>query len=172
MSKRAGNFILMGDVVEDIGIDALRFVFMTKKSDTHLEFDVDMLSKEDSSNPVFYVNYAHARIQSVFRKLEIDEMSVYKVKLENLKDDAKEILFEAMILPEVLDDAFHSRNLQLITDYLYKLSSRFHRFYTENKVIGSENQDQLLKIFAVVGLSIRTAMSLLGITAKDRMERD
>lgn len=172
MSKRAGNFILMGDVVEDIGIDALRFVFMTKKSDTHLEFDVDMLNKEDSSNPVFYVNYAHARIKSVFRKLEKTEEEVYNVKLENLKDDAKEILFEALILPEILDDAFHSRNLQLITDYLYKLSSRFHRFYTENKVIGSDNQEQLLKIFAMVGLTIRTAMSLLGITAKDRMERD
>ncbi|MDQ1340169.1 MAG: arginyl-tRNA synthetase [Campylobacterota bacterium] len=172
MSKRAGNFILMSDVVEDIGIDALRFIFMTKKSDTHLEFDVDTLRKEDSSNPVFYVNYAHARIKSVFKKLEIDEKSVYGVKLENLKDDAKEILFEALVLPEILDDAFHSRNLQLLTDYLYKLSARFHRFYTENKVIGSENQEQLLKIFAIVGLSIRTALSLLGIEAKDRMDRD
>jgi arginyl-tRNA synthetase len=172
MSKRAGNFILMSDVVEDIGIDALRFIFMTKKSDTHLDFDVDMLSREDSSNPVFYVNYAHARIRSVFAKLGIEEASVYNVKLENLKDDAKEMLFEALVLPEILDDAFHSRNLQLITDYLYKLSSRFHRFYTENKVIGSENQAQLLKIFATVGLSIRTAMGLLGIEAKDRMERE
>ena len=172
MSKRAGNFILMGDVIEDIGIDALRFIFMTKKSDTHLDFDVETLSHEDSSNPVYYVNYAHARIKSVFTKLGKSEEEVYNVKLKNLSDDAKEMLFQALVLPEVLDDAFHSRNLQLLTDYLYRLASRFHRFYTENKVAGSDNQDQLLKIFAMVGLTIRTAMGLLGITAKDRMERE
>ena len=169
MSKRAGNFILMSDVVKEIGVDALRFIFLTKRSDTHLEFDIDMLKKEDSSNPIFYVNYAHARIKSVFRKLNIDEESIKDVKLKSLNSDAKEILFEALVLPEIIDDAFHSENLNIITEYLYKLSSRFHKFYTQNKVIGSKNQDELLKLFSVIALSIKTGLKLLGIDAKERM---
>ncbi len=68
MSKRAGNFILLSDVVKEIGSDALRFVFLSKKADTHLEFDVDMFKQEDSSNPIFYINYAHARINQVLQK--------------------------------------------------------------------------------------------------------
>jgi len=169
MSKRAGNFILMSDVIDEIGVDALRFIFMTKKSDTHLEFDIEMLSKQDSSNPVFYVNYAHARIKSVFRKLQIEEKSIYNTKLCDLGDDAKELLFEALVFPEIIDDAFNSRNLNILTDYLYKLSSRFHKFYTDNKVIGSKYQNQLLKVFAITALSIKTGLSLLGIEAKERM---
>ena len=169
MSKRAGNFILMSDIIDEIGIDALRFIFLTKKSDTHLEFDVDDLKKEDSSNPVFYVNYAHARICSIFRKLNINEEELVDVELVNLNDSEKELLFEALILPEILDDAFHSRNLQVITEYLYKLSSKFHKFYTENRVIGNSKEDVLLKIFAVIKLSIQTALKLLGIKAKERM---
>ena len=68
MSKRAGNVILMSDITSEIGSDALRFIFLTKKSDTHLEFDIDMLKNQDSSNPIFYINYAHARINQVFVK--------------------------------------------------------------------------------------------------------
>ena len=68
MSKRAGNVILMSDITSEIGSDALRFIFLTKKSDTHLEFDIDMLKNQDSSNPIFYINYAHARINQVFAK--------------------------------------------------------------------------------------------------------
>ena len=68
MSKRAGNFILMSEVVKEIGSDALRFVFLSKKSDTHLEFDIDVFKQEDSNNPIFYINYAHARINQVFAK--------------------------------------------------------------------------------------------------------
>jgi len=172
MSKRAGNFILMGDVLEDIGSDALRFTFMTKKSDTHLEFDVDMLSKHDSSNPIFYVNYAHARVKSLFRKLECTEESVYDVTLNGLEESEKELLFQALVLSEVLENAFNSRNLQLITDYLYKLASNFHSFYANNRVIGHPRQEQLLKLFAMVALSLRTGLMLLGITAKDRMEHE
>ncbi len=69
MSKRAGNFILMSEVVNDVGSDALRFVFLSKKSDTHLEFDIDMFKQEDSSNPIFYYKYAHARINQIFNKM-------------------------------------------------------------------------------------------------------
>jgi len=172
MSKRAGNFILMKDVVDDIGSDALRFVFLSKKSDTHLEFDVSDLNKEDSSNPVFYINYAHARICSLFEKKGTTFEYAKSVKVEHLNDDEKELLFAAMLLGDVLEDAFVTRDAQKVTEYLKSLANKLHRFYTENKILGSEREEVYLKIFAVVALSLRTGLKLLGITAKERMQRE
>jgi len=171
MSKRAGNFILMRDVVDDIGSDALRFVFLSKKSDTHLEFDVSDLNKEDSSNPVFYINYAHARICSLFERKGVTFEHAKNIKLTHLSDDEKELLFAAMLLGDVLEDAFATRDVQKVTEYLKSLANKLHRFYTENKILGSEREDIYLKIFAVVALSLKTGLKLLGITAKERMQR-
>ncbi|MEO1927341.1 MAG: arginine--tRNA ligase [Nautiliaceae bacterium] len=169
MSKRAGNFILVRDVVEDVGADALRFVFLTKKADTHLEFDVDDLNKEDASNPNYYVNYAHARIRSIFRNKGIEYDDVKGVELKNLTEDEKDLLFLALQLPYVLEDAFNAREPHRLTNFLIELASEFHRFYNKNKVIGSEREDIRLKILAVAGNIIKLGLSLLGIKAKERM---
>lgn len=169
MSKRAGNFILMSDVIQEIGPDALRFIFLTKKSDTHLEFDIDDLKKQDSTNPVYYVNYAHARINQVLQKSGKSEEDLKSVKLENLNDDAKNLLFNALILNEVLNDSFDSRQLQKFSDYLKNLSSLLHQFYNKHKIVGSNDELKYLKIFLVVGLSIRTSLKLMGIEAKYKM---
>jgi arginyl-tRNA synthetase len=169
MSKRAGNFILVRDVVEDVGADALRFVFLTKKADTHLEFDVDDLNKEDASNPNYYVNYAHARIRSIFRNKGIDYDDVRSVELKDLTEDEKDLLFLALQLPYVLEDAFNAREPHRLTNFLIELASEFHKFYNKNKVIGSDREDIRLKILAVVGSIIKLGLSLLGINAKERM---
>jgi len=169
MSKRAGNFILVRDVVEDVGADALRFVFLTKKADTHLEFDVDDLKKEDSSNPNYYVNYAHARIKSIFRNANKNYDDMLRVELKDLDEDEKDLLFLALQLPYVLEDAFNNREPQRLTNYLIDLASEFHKFYNKNKVIGSEKEEIRLKILAVVGIILNLGLSLLGIKAKERM---
>ncbi len=169
MSKRAGNFILMSDVVRDIGSDALRFVFLSKKSDTHLDFDVDMFKQEDSSNPVFYINYAHARINQIFKKSGKTTEDIKDIKLENLSDDAANLLYSALLLPEVLEDAFESRQLQKLIEYLKTLSASLHKFYNENRVVGEKDEDKFLKLFAMVGVSIKAGLSLIGIKAKERM---
>jgi arginyl-tRNA synthetase len=169
MSKRAGNFILVRDVVEDVGADALRFVFLTKKADTHLEFDVDDLNKEDASNPSYYVNYAHARIRSIFRNKGIDYKDVENVELKNLTEDEKDLLFLALQLPYVLEDAFENREPHRLTNFLIELASEFHKFYNKNKVIGSDRENERLKILAVVGSIIKLGLSLLGINAKEKM---
>lgn len=169
MSKRAGNFILMGDVLDEIGSDALRFIFISKKCDTPLEFDVEELKKEDSSNPIFYVNYAHARVHQLFKRAQksFDDVASYEIK--ELNSDAKALLFEALRLDEVLDDAFRQRQLQKITDYLVALSAKFHKFYNENRVLGSKDEKSYLKLFAVVAVTIKKALSLVGIEAKEKM---
>ena len=169
MSKRAGNFILMKDVVDDIGSDALRFVFLSKKSDTHLEFDVDDLKKEDSSNPIYYINYAHARICSLFERAGKSQEDSFGYELKDLDEDEKELLFSALLLPSVLEDAFDSRDAQKVTEYLKTLAAKMHKFYNEHRVVDSEREAVYLKLFAVTALSIRTALKLLGIDAKVKM---
>ncbi|NWF67175.1 MAG: arginine--tRNA ligase [Campylobacterales bacterium] len=169
MSKRAGNFILMQDVVEDIGSDALRFIFLSKKSDTHLEFDVEDLKKQDSTNPIYYINYAHARINSIFEKSNKKISDIIDIDLTDLNEDAITLLFEALQLGRVLEDAFESRQVQKLTDYLKSIASDFHSFYNSHKVIGSENEDKYLKLFAVVATTIKVGLKLLGIKALDKM---
>ncbi len=169
MSKRAGNFILMSDVVEEIGAEALRFIFLTKKSDTHLEFDIETLKTKDSSNPIYYIQYAHARINQLFEKSGKSVNQVVNTKLENLDEDSKNLLFTALLLPEVLEDSFESRQLQKLTDYLRSLATFYHQFYNKHKIIGTKNEEKLLKLSAMVALSIRVGLKLMGIKAKEKM---
>ena len=169
MSKRAGNVILMSDIVDEIGADALRFIFASKKSDTPLEFDVNELKKEDNSNPIFYINYAHARIQTLLSKSELSEDEIMKSDLKGLSEEADGLLFEALLLPEVIEDAFHSRQVQKMPEYLKSLAARLHKFYYDVRIIGEEDEAKLLKLLLVVALSLKTGLNMLGITAKDRM---
>jgi len=169
MSKRAGNVILMSDIVDEIGSDALRFIFASKKSDTSLEFDVEELKKQDSSNPSYYINYAHARIQTIIAKSDLTHEEIMAAELIGLNEDGDALLFEALLLAEVIDDAFHSRQVQKLTDYLKALASRLHKFYYDHRILGSEDEAKMLKLFMMVALSMRTGLSLMGITAKNSM---
>ncbi len=169
MSKRAGNVILMSDIVEEIGSDALRFVFLTKKSDTHLDFDIDKLKNQDSSNPIFYINYAYARINQVFKKANKSFDEILNISYENLNQDALNLVYESLLLPTVLNEAFSKRDMQKITDYLYSLASSIHKFYNEHKIVGSQNQDRYLKVLSLCALTLKTSLNLLGIKARETM---
>jgi len=172
MSKRAGNVILMSDIVEEIGADALRFIFASKKSDTALEFDLAEFKKQDSSNPIFYIQYAHARIQTLLSKASVSKEDIANASLKNLGENADTLLFDALLLPEVIEDAFTTRQVQKLTDYLKSLAASLHKFYYDVRMIGTDDEAKLLKLLLVVGLSLKTGLSLLGIEAKDRMEKE
>lgn len=169
MSKRKGNVILMSDITEEIGSDALRFIFLTKKSDTHLEFDIDMLKKQDSSNPIFYINYAHARINQLFVKSSYSYEDIKNENFESLNSQAISLVYEALLLNSVLEDAFLKKDMQKITEYLYSLASNVHKFYNEHKIIGSSEEKSFLKALSIAKLSLKTALKLLGIEAKEIM---
>jgi len=94
---------------------------------------------------------------------------VAKVELKNLTQDEKDLLFLALQLPYILEDAFNSREPHRLTNFLIDLASEFHKFYNKNKVIGSDREEYRLKILAVVGSIIKLGLSLLGINAKERM---
>lgn len=169
MSKRAGNVILLSDIADEIGSDALRFIFLTKKSDTHLEFDLETLKNQDSSNPIFYINYAHARIHQLFKKANLGFDKAQQIQVEELSNESKDLIYEALLLPSVLNEAFSKRDMQKITDYLYSLSSSVHKFYNEHKIVGSQKEQEYLKVLAMARLSLNIGLKLLGIKAKDVM---
>ncbi|WP_294961038.1 arginine--tRNA ligase [Sulfurimonas sp.] len=172
MSKRAGNVILMSDIVEEIGSDALRFIFASKKSDTALEFDLSEFKKQDSSNPIFYIQYAHARIQTILSKSNFSKEDIMASSLKGLNENADSLLFDALLLPEIIEDAFSSRQVQKLPDYLKSLAASLHKFYYDCRIIGTDDEAKLLKLLFVVALSLKTGLSLLGIEAKDRMAKE
>ena len=172
MSKRAGNVILMSDIVEEIGSDALRFIFASKKSDTALEFDLAEFKKQDSSNPIFYIQYAHARIQTLLSKATVTRDEINAASLKNLGENADTLLFDALLLPEIVEDAFNSRQVQKLPEYLKSLAASLHKFYYDVRMIGTEDEAKLLKLVLVVALSIKTGLSLMGIQAKDKMVKE
>nr|WP_321267817.1 arginine--tRNA ligase [uncultured Sulfurimonas sp.] len=172
MSKRAGNVILMSDIVEEIGSDALRFIFASKKSDTALEFDLSEFKKQDSSNPIFYIQYAHARIQTIVSKSNFSKEEIISSSLKGIGENADSLLFDALLLPEVIEDAFSSRQVQKLTDYLKTLAASLHKFYYDCRIIGSDDEAKLLKLLLMVALSLKTGLGLLGIEAKDRMVKE
>jgi len=172
MSKRAGNVILMSDIVEEIGADALRFIFASKKSDTALEFDLAEFKKQDSSNPIFYIQYAHARIQTLLSKATVTKEDIVNASLKNLGENADTLLFDALLLPEVIEDAFNTKQVQKLTDYLKSLAASLHKFYYDVRMIGTPEEAKLLKLMQMVALSIKTGLSLMGIEAKDKMSKE
>lgn len=172
MSKRAGNVILMSDIVEEIGADALRYIFASKKSDTALEFDLSEFKKQESSNPIFYIQYAHARIKTLLEKAEVNPQAIANASLKNLDENADTLLFDALLLPEVIEDAFTSRQIQKLPEYLKSLAASLHKFYYDVRIIGTEDEAKLLKLLSVVALSIKTGLALMGIEAKERMTKE
>ncbi|WP_121020629.1 arginine--tRNA ligase [Helicobacter vulpis] len=171
MSKRAGKFVLLRDVLQDIGKDALRFVFLSKKLDTHLEFDVASLQNQDSSNPIFYIHYANARIHTLLHKFlqKGDAQAILSSTLENIPPQALHLLFNALNLPKVLWSAFVDRELQKICEYLKNLAGDFHSFYNAHKILDTPEELKYLKLCQMVSLSLTIGLDILGIEAKTKM---
>lgn len=168
MSKRAGNFILMKDIIEDVGSDALRLIFLSKRADTHLEFDIEDLKKQDSSNPVYYINYAHARIHTLFAKSNYTLETLQK-DFSNLSESLRDLLVLALNLSKTLEDSFIQRNPQKVVEYLRTLSSEFHRFYNEEKILNTPNEKTILSVLSMVAQSLNAGLDLLGVKAKKSM---
>lgn len=176
MSKRAGNFILMKEIVEEVGADALRLIFLSKKADTHLEFDIEELKKQDASNPVYYINYAHARIHTLFTKsrFEIQDFKntpkeQYVESLKEMDENLRDLLVLSLGLDKVLLDAFVQRAPNKVVDFLKNLAGEFHRFYNETKILTTAKEEQILKVLIVVAKSLNLGLALLGVKAKESM---
>ncbi|WP_279591749.1 arginine--tRNA ligase [Paenibacillus sp. F411] len=175
MSKRTGKAVTMEDLMDEVGVDAIRYFFTMRSMDSHLDFDMDLAVSTSNENPVFYVQYAHARICSVFRQAEEQAIALLPLSEVNLSllttEHEYDLLRKIGELPqEVAAAADHYAPHRLIR-YVYELSSLFHSYYKAERVI-TEEQDQTQARFALlsaVRITIANVLRLMGVSAPERM---
>lgn len=169
MSKRAGNFILMQDVVNECGSDALRFVFLSKTPDIGLEFEVNDLTKQDHSNPIFYINYANARIHTLLEKSQKSIEEIKQTKLTHLTSELQSLIFLSSQVQSIALSAFEDRAPLKMCDFLKNLSAELHAFYSAHKILKQENEKEILKVLLAVSNALEKGLELLGIQARRKM---
>jgi arginyl-tRNA synthetase len=174
VSKRTGKAITLSDLLDEISVDACRF-FFNAKPDTHLEFDMGLAVRQDSENPVYYVQYAHARICSLVRALGSDGFSVPDagdVDASVLSGaQERELIKQMALLPEEIIQSARERDPSRINRYVTELAARFHKFYNACKIRG-EREDVLLarlKLADATRIAIANSLGLIGVTAPERM---
>lgn len=175
MSKRTGKAITLNDLLEEVSIDAARFFFNMRTAGSHLDFDLDLAVKEESDNPVYYVQYAHARICSIIKRLESEGVSVKPMKEINasvLKEKEElELLKKLAELPEEIRMSAQSREPARITRYVTELAAAFHSFYNACRVKAddAELMDARLKVVCCVKTVIEGVLKMLKIDAPEKM---
>jgi len=170
MSKRAGEFVTLREVIEEVGADTTKFIFLTRRPESHLEFDIESAKMQSSENPVYYVQYANARINSIFSNVEglkIEEADFTLLVEAEEKRLAKKILS----YPMVFESSAIAHEPHRITFYLQELASLFHRFYTEHKVLveDTELRRARLALCEAVRIVLRDGLKILGVSIPERM---
>ncbi|MFW5730871.1 MAG: arginine--tRNA ligase [Desulfonatronovibrionaceae bacterium] len=176
MSTRAGEFITLKEVLDEVGVDACRFIFLSRRSDSHLDFDLEMVKRKSMDNPVFYVQYAHARICSLFakaaqRNITIREDASTHLHLLNSAEDI-DLLKKMHEFPEVVASSAAGLSPHHISYYLQDLAGLLHRYYTVHPVLAAKNSDLIqarMVLFRSVAIVIRNGLNLLGVTAPQKM---
>ncbi|MDP2683589.1 MAG: arginine--tRNA ligase [bacterium] len=169
MSKRAGNFITLEEVVDEAGIDATRFFFLMHDYNTHMDFDMNLAKKKTKDNPVFYVQYAHARICSILRKAK--ELEIIPVKRSEEFEPGEEVLIKKLIKwPELIVEVAASYQVNKLTTYSSELATSFHEFYTNYKVIqGKKVNERRLNMIQATQIVLKNVLTTMGISAPERM---
>lgn len=177
MGKRTGEFVSLKEVLDEVGRDAARFFFLMRKSDSHLDFDLDLAKQQSSENPVFYVQYAHARVASIFEQarktgLDWDEKSTASAPLERLVlADEMELIRKVIQFNEVLAESVRELEPHRIVFYLLDLAGEFHRYYNRCRVLSDDRDLTYARLLLVRTLqsTLRRGLNLLGVEAPTKM---
>ncbi|AKO94811.1 arginine--tRNA ligase [Priestia filamentosa] len=174
MSKRTGKAVTMRDLVEEVGLDATRYFFAMRSADTHMDFDLDLAVSQSNDNPVYYAQYAHARICSMLRQAEELNISFDKDVDFSLIKAEKEIdlLKKVGEFPQVVGEAALKRIPHRISNYIFDLASVLHSFYNAEKVLDKENIETTkarLALIQTVRITLQNALALIGVSAPEKM---
>lgn len=175
MSKRTGQSVTLNELIEEVGTDAARFFFTMRSIDSQLDFDMTLATEKTNENPVYYIQYAHARICSIMRQLaeaEIKEVPVSELKLSALQAPEELVLIKKLgEYPEMLQRSARDRAVHNVAHYVHELAGLFHSFYNQCRILGVEKDQQQARIALVktVGHVIRHALGILGVSAPERM---
>ena len=175
MSTRAGEFVTLKDVISEVGSDAARFIFLTRHYDSPLDFDLELAKKKTSDNPVYYVQYVHARISSIIRKAAEREISDIVTDDEAvamlIQPEEVELMKALARYPETIENSAKIMGPHRITFFLMNLASLFHAYYNKHRVLTDDpvlSRGRLYLITAVQKV-IRNGLTLLGVSAPERM---
>ncbi|MDD5712301.1 MAG: arginine--tRNA ligase [Smithellaceae bacterium] len=175
MSTRSGEFVTMREVVDEVGKDAARYNFLMRRSDSHLDFDLELAKKQSNENPVYYVQYAHARICSIMKMAQDRGCKIpafADVSLERLALPEEVTLIKALTrFPDIVEGAARSLEPHRLTFYLNELAGIFHSYYNKNKVISDDQTLTNARLFLVnmVLVVLRNALRILGVEAPEKM---
>ena len=172
MSKREGSFVTLREVMDEVGTDVTRFFLLMRSSDSHMDFDLDLAKTQSSENPVYYIQYAHARIMSIFRKAGSEDIvpsEEFLGKLD-LKEEI-EISKKLLLFPEVVKTSANTLSPHKITYYLQDLASEFHIYYNKNKIVGDDKELSSARLYLAdcIRNVLRNGLGLLGVKAPSRM---
>lgn len=175
MSKRTGDFVTLREVLDEVGKDAMRFMFLTRKNDSPLDFDIELVKQKTTDNPVFYVQYMYARINSVFKNakekgIDIDniEPSFNRLSLE----EEKELIYQILSFPDMLFDIVERLEPHLLSYYLINMAKTFHSYYNAHRFINEEDIEltkSRLNLLKLLKLTIERGLSLLKIESPEHM---
>jgi len=173
MSKRTGNAVTMRELVEEVGLDAVRYFFVKTAGDSHMDFDLDLAVSQSNENPVYYAQYAHARISSILRAA--GEQG-FNASLENLNllvaEKEEDVLKKVGAFPQIVADAAKHRTPHRIANYIQDLAATFHSFYGAEKVINTDNKELTearLALITAVKTTLANALKLIGVSAPEKM---
>jgi arginyl-tRNA synthetase len=175
MGKRSGSFVTLREVVEEVGADATRFFLLMRKSDAQLEFDLDLAKQRTAENPVFYVQYGHARVASIFRQaagLGLDRVAVSGADPSRLVEPDELALIRSLAqFPEMVEHAAIEREPHRVVFYLMGLAGDFHRYYNRSRILGEDRELALARLLLAANVQkvIRVGLQMLGISAPDTM---
>ena len=174
MSKRTGKAVTMRELVEEVGLDATRYFFAMRSADTHLDFDLDLAVSQSNENPVYYAQYAHARICSILRQAEEQNLTATAdADFSHIQSEKEfDVLKKLGEFPEVVGEAALKRIPHRITNYIYELASTFHSFYNAEKVLDLEQVEKTtarLSLIKSVQITLKNALDLIGVSAPEKM---
>lgn len=171
MSKRTGGNITISELVEEVGIDAARYFFASRSLDGQMDFDITLALQKNSDNPLYYVNYAHARIATI-----LDDASKKNIKISdeiNIIDDedSKDLILKVYEFKDVVLLSAMKKEPHLITNYVYELASMFHNYYAKHRILTDDIKlsSELLSLIKTVKITIKNALALIGVNAVDKM---
>ncbi|PCF74005.1 arginine--tRNA ligase [Staphylococcus delphini] len=173
MSKRTGNAITLREIMDEVGIDAARYFLTMRSADTHFDFDMALAKEQSQDNPVYYAQYAHARICSILRQAEAQGYQVEKgADYQTITNDkAIELLKKVAEFEPMIEGAAEARAPHRVTNYIQDLAAHFHKFYNAEKVLteGQAKTKAHLALIDAVRITLRNALQLVGVTAPEQM---
>ncbi|MDE1359598.1 arginine--tRNA ligase [Bacillus paralicheniformis] len=174
MSKRTGKAVTMRDLIDEVGLDAVRYFFAMRSADTHMDFDLDLAVSTSNENPVYYAQYAHARICSMLRQGEEKGISFERnLDLTKIASEKEYDLLKVIgSFPEAVADAAEKRIPHRITNYIFELASVLHSFYNAEKVLDPADEEKSrarLSLMKATQITLNNALKLIGVSAPEKM---